>query len=279
MTAAPVPASPPTHWTLQLPQQETVLYRGVVSFDGAGVSGFNTLYPAPNVAVAAIALLTFGLSNEISKKRQKDLLTDQANMVLVSYQAVLGNYTYRELMQRGLERCTTGSTRNLVDFSQKPGGDWFVESLPAFALTQDQRAIVLDNAIRIHAPGTALPIAYESSVRVVSTAIVAPDAVEYWTADAGRNIKETSAMLLGLSLDLALREAASGPSSANEAFATIRYSEGGAEKMERAQKLGARCGRMLLRTLRGGLMSVPVQDASTAANKAEACDDAQIVAQ
>jgi hypothetical protein len=40
---------------------------------------------------------------------------------------------------------------------------------------------------------------------------------------------------------------------------TFRYPEGGVEKMERAQLVEAHCGRALLRTLRGWLMSVPVK--------------------
>ena len=39
---------------------------------------------------------------------------------------------------------------------------------------------------------------------------------------------------------------------------TVRYRQGNAERIERAQVLAERCDRLLLRNLRGWLLSVPV---------------------
>jgi hypothetical protein len=46
---------------------------------------------------------------------------------------------------------------------------------------------------------------------------------------------------------------------------TVRYRLGGEERMERAQVLSERCDRLLIRNLRGWLMSVPVQCAQETA--------------
>ncbi len=119
--ASDAPAMPPSiaplvapdlRWTLRLPSEDKVVYHGVGSYDGAGVGSLYMLYPAP-LAVGLIAVLIHGLTNETSKKAQKDKMQDAADMVLLPYQAVLNGYTYRELMQRGLERTATGSTRAL----------------------------------------------------------------------------------------------------------------------------------------------------------------------
>jgi hypothetical protein len=41
----------------------------------------------------------------------------------------------------------------------------------------------------------------------------------------------------------------------------VRYNEGGTERMERAQVVSEQCGQLVLRTLRGNLISVPVKSA------------------
>lgn len=270
--------APDLRWNLRLPQEEKVVYRGVVSFDGAGVGNLNMLYPAPNVAVGLIAVLTHGLMNEVTKKSQKARIQDAADSVLLPYKEVLNNYTYRELMQRGLEKSVTGGTRTLVAFSQKAGAEWFVESTPVFALTQDQSALIVENMILIYPPGAAPPVSFEHLVKVVSSVKNTPDLVTFWTADDGRNIKEESAGLLAESLDIALREAVNGPGKGNEAFKTIRYREGNAEKMERGQQIGEYCNRVVIRTLRGGLMSVPTDNKMVSGESAKSCDDAQAIA-
>ncbi|UUZ52375.1 hypothetical protein LP419_22905 [Massilia sp. H-1] len=58
------------------------------------------------------------------------------------------------------------------------------------------------------------------------------------------------------SLDIALADVQATPGTAAP-FKTVRFTEGGAERMERAQVLSEKCGQIVLRTLRGNLMSVP----------------------
>jgi len=284
--ASDAPAMPPSiaplvapdlRWTLRLPSEDKVVYHGVVSYDGAGVGSLYMLYPAP-LAVGLIAVLIHGLTNETSKKAQKDKMQDAADMVLLPYQAVLNGYTYRELMQRGLERTATGSTRALVEFSQLPGTELFVESTPVFAMTQDQSALIVENVVAIYSPGATPPAAYRNLVKVVSSEKAAPDLIVFWTADNGRNIKEESAAILAESLDIALRDAMGGPDKGGGADRTIRYREGGAERMERGQQISGRCNRIVIRTLRGGLMSVPIGNMAAAGEGAQACDDATVVA-
>jgi hypothetical protein len=54
------------------------------------------------------------------------------------------------------------------------------------------------------------------------------------------------------SLDIALPDIGGAGDSASP-FRTVRYSEGGAERIERAQVLREQCGQVVLRTLRGNL--------------------------
>lgn len=62
-------------------------------------------------------------------------------------------------------------------------------------------------------------------------------------------------------------------SNTDQPFRTIRYVEGTAEKMERAQLVSEHCGRLVIKTLRGSLMSVPVKaSASTGGNGNGVCE-------
>ncbi|MBC7957340.1 MAG: hypothetical protein H7Y33_15890 [Cytophagales bacterium] len=82
-------------------------------------------------------------------------------------------------------------------------------------------------------------------------------------------LRHESALLLAESVDLVLAELAKGPDATELSQKTIRYPEGGGEKMERAALVGERCDRVLLKTLRGWLMSVPRQVASGTACEGE----------
>ena len=263
-----------SNWSLRLPKDDIVVYKGVVSFDAAGVGSAPILYPAPNAVGLLAAVITHGLIVESSKKAQKDKLQEAADQVLSPYQAVLSNYKHKELMQRGLEKTSTGGGKRLVEFSDRPDSDWFIESAPTFSITQDQSVIILDNAISIYARDAAAPPAFQNSVRVISQAKVDTDLARFWTADQGEKLKEESAALFAESLDIALREVAGGSAQNSNAFKTIRYVEGSTEKMERAQIISERCNRVVIKTLRGSLMSVPSRQGVAGAAAADQCASA-----
>jgi hypothetical protein len=243
-------------WAVRAPKEERVVFQGAVSFDGAGSGAAGMLYPAPNLAGFLAAVITHGLLVESTKKGQKDKLQQEADKVLVPYQDVLNGYTATELMRRSVDKATTGRGKRLLDASQSGDTGWLVESTPAFSLTQDQSAIVLDNGIAIYAPGDRANAAYKNVVRVVSRPKAADDLAVFWTAGGGEKLKDESANLLAESLDIALNQAAGDAGNANP-HKTFRYLEGGSEKMERGQLVSERCGRVVLKTLRGWLMSVP----------------------
>jgi len=51
---------------------------------------------------------------------------------------------------------------------------------------------------------------------------------------------------------------------------TVRFPQGGTERIERAQVLAERCDRVLIRTLRGEIMSVPRRSSACSAAPAAA---------
>jgi|RhiMethySRZTD1v2_1073278.scaffolds.fasta_scaffold47708_5 hypothetical protein len=259
---AQTPTSMPkdASWSLRLPKDEKVVYRGLASFDAAGAGGMQMMYPAPNLLVGIAAVLTHAAVASEAQDRQKRQIQETADRVLQRYQPVLGAYQNRELMQAGLAKLSGGGTKKLIAADAKAEGEWLLVSAPEFAMTQDQRAIILDNTILIFAPRAGETPTSQTVVRVVSRPTESDDLFEFWTGNEGRGLKEESAALFAHSLEIALNGASAG-SRESGAQRTHRYMIGGTERMERAELLNDQCNRLVLRTLRGGLLSIPARDA------------------
>lgn len=245
-------------WCLRVPPGEQIAYRGKADFDGAGVGSPSFLYPAPDAGSFLAGVITHAFIVDSQKKNQKDKFQASADKVLSPYRAVIDSFSYRELMRRSLAKSANGANANLIEGAELGCQDILVESTPVFSMTQDQMAIILDNVIVMHTPGTPEADAFRSVTRIVSVAREVSDPLAYWTANDGEKMKEESAELIANSLDVAFRDGVAGAELDGIAYRTIRYREGSAEKMERAQVLRDQCGRLLIRNLRGTLMSVPV---------------------
>jgi hypothetical protein len=236
-------------WTLELPTTDPVAFRGIADFDKAGFGTGSMAYPAPNVGGLLIGVLVHAAATEAARSSQKSQLQRDADAILVPYQPLLAKLTHAELLRMQPAAPADASVTT---------PPWRVQSTPVFGLTHDGRALVLENALALSREGAALqPAAFQSSVKIVSAPVKDPDPVAYWTADDGLRLREQSAILIRESVELAVAAADGRLSIASEAQKTHRYLEGSNEKMERAERLNSRCGRMVLRTLRDTLLSVP----------------------
>lgn len=265
----------PDAWSLRLPQQRTIVFRGLVNFDKAGKGVASTTYMMPGVAGFAAGLAAHSLYINAGLEKQKSAIELEADQVLLPYRALLDVWPQDALMEQALSRSTTGRARKTIAFLDQSDAGWIVESTPLFAMTQDQSALVLDNAIAVYAPGAIKQAGYRNTVRVVSRATMQADLPAYWNEAQGLQLKQQSAALLALSLDIALAQALLGPASApgpvgHAAARTVRYQQGQKEVVERAQVLDEHCGRALLRSLRGALMSVPLAKPGAGPDCAEA---------
>lgn len=266
------PGAASTGFSVRLPESRNVIFMGEMI--PASLSSGDGALPSVDILVS-VAALTGRYIREYGEHEKRQAKADE---VLAAYQPVLDGYTHRELFQRALEKISFSGPGKLVGFSASATEGFRVEMNPVFTLTQDQSALVLDNEISIHAPGSPDNPVYQGSIRAVSDPYTAPDFVRFWTEGNGAALKEESAGLMAHTLGIAWREM-SGASPENgdgsksggdgAAHRTFRYRQGMRERMERAQPLVIRCGRALIRTLRGTLMSVPLVEAAGAAEAAE----------
>lgn len=172
---------------------------------------------------------------------------------------MINNINHEELLSLAIVKFP-GDTR--VQWANNETGhehDPVVESNLIISMTQDQSALILDNAITITKWHDATKADYHASIRVVSPVQAETAPSEYWTKNNGERLKEISAELIADSLQIAIHDAEALKSAPDSnPFRTIRYKEGETEKFERAQIVSNECSRVLIRTLKGDLMSVPV---------------------
>jgi hypothetical protein len=251
---------------LRMPKEENVVFRGVVSFDKAGTGPGGMLYPTAGLGAAGllIGVLTHGLISESSKNSQKEKIQLEADAVLAPYKDMLSTYKYKDLMVQGLEKTARPQNKRLIENTENAQSGWLVISAPIFSMTQDRRAIVLDNSVGIYAHDSMATPKYQTVIRVVSNPKDESEATDYWGSNQGEKLKQESAALFTKSLDIAMNDAEIDSGKDKPVHKTVRYMEGGQEKMERAQLINESCKRVLIKTLRGGIMSVPVQSDSAA---------------
>lgn len=262
---------PAVNWRLLLPTNGKVNYRGVVGFDQAGANGNAILYPAPNAIGFLAAVITHGVLIESAKNEQKEKLQTEANKVLLPYQSALDHFDTHDLMQRALKKPAIQSRVSLLQQADDTGLSNTLKNVPVFSFTQDQKTIILDNTIDIQSPGAAQTAHYQKTIRVVSGVNEVEDPLAYWNNNNGEKLKDESAQLVAESINIALSDINTGSSAVPSPYRTIRFREGSAEKIERAQVLNTHCGRLLIRTLRGQLMSVPTLRTAEEPSLAENC--------
>lgn len=263
--AAPATVSAAVTWSLRLQADSPVVYHGAAGADsGAGGLGAGMLYPAPNMLGFLAAVATHALLIDSARSQQKQQQLAAADKVLGPYRPMLDAFTARELFSQALRHTITPGRVELVDLAQPTTAERSVQAEPVFFLTQDERAILLEASVLVLPGGATAATAATAPptvVRVVSdprppTLGEDADPSVRWTPTEAVWLKTQSAVLLAHALDLAL-EAASVQAPADVPFQTFRYLEGRTPRMERGQLLGERCRRIVIRTLRGALMSIP----------------------
>jgi hypothetical protein len=250
-------------WALAWPADQTkVTYQGVVSFDKAGNGPGAMVYVGVGgVAGLFVSVLAHVAINEGVKNSQKTAMQVEADKVLADYKATLDAFTPDDLMQR-TTKALGASTPALRDAA---GARWSLEVMPLYRMTQDRRALMVDAVVTVRS-SSAADVVTRSAVRVIASPHAAESVAQVWSDNDGAALKAESAELLSQAVTLALSDMSGQWDASTAAQRTIRFPEGGAERIERAQVLQQQCGRAVVRTLRGDLMAVPMNSPDGAAS-------------
>lgn len=247
-------------WSARRPEKDSVDFRGAVNFDQAGGNTTQILYPAPGLIGLLAAVATHAVIVGATRGSERSKIQIEADNVLAPYRASLATLDHSSLFQRAMEKSADVAWSPTLTAGDAAGGStWVVESQPVFLMTQDQRAVILENTVAVFAPGAAVSPAYQNVMRVVSRPMPDGDVVAGWNAEQGQRLREVSSELLALSLAMARRAAVGELPAPGTAQKTFRFTEGGRERFERAQLVSRGCDRLVLQNLRGWLMSVPAQ--------------------
>lgn len=255
---------------------EKVVFRGMVDPDkSGGSSAYQMAYPGgAGLAGFFVAIATHGALEESSKSTRRTKEQEAADKVLDSFGDAITGFTNKELMQLALDRLSIKGASKLIEASDTSNSGWVVESAPVFGISQDKSAIVLDVALTVYSQNAPSAGRYQNTIRVVSNPRVAPEA-DVSDAQKAMQIRQDSVDLFAHSLKIVLRELALEPTGGTEVQKTFRYQEGTVTKMERGQLLIEGCNRLLIKTLRGWLMSVPQRSLEGVVVNAQCAKDDQ----
>jgi len=244
--------------SLRIPREEKVSLAAIPNDDTVKGEPGSMLYYGPPAA-ALLGVVAHGLIESHRQAKEKKNRNSMVDIVLVPYQPTLSRLTNSELMRLALQGLTTRGEKSLIGFSEPAGPGWLIECSPKFFMTQDARALVLENSIVIHSPAASSPATFKNVVAVVGRPRerVGPDSENTWMIQEGGMLKAEIVDLTRESVDLALGELHGEFDGHAADYHTVRFAQGGAEKMERAQILKQTPQRVVLKTLRGWIMSVP----------------------
>ena len=253
--------------------EEKVAFHGTLNYDQAGSGAGNMMYPAPGLAGLLVAIAVHAAISNSARDAEKQKMRDQADLILAPHKALLGSYRHADLLRDAVPMITSSNQMRVLENQIAGGaGEVLVDSVPTFFMTQDRRALVLETAIAVRRPDHGK--AYETLIRVISPATEVDTGASVWFDNEAVKLKAASARMFAQSVDLAIQESRAAPGGP-EVFKTVRYNEGGDERMERAQILSSDCARLVLRTLRGQLLVVPRRTSDAAADAA--CQSVQSV--
>lgn len=265
--AAPATPEPGAILLLRPPPSPEVAWRGQLPTEGTGVRSGGMVYPGGAgvigllVGVFTHAAIEGGVQSAARKREQ-----EEADKVLEPYRAALHGWNSQALWQAALALDTGVKLAEAGEASAAPGTRALL-ALPVFTMAADESALVLDVAIKTHGAQGAAPA--EATVRVVSSPLPEGESRTLWSADDAARLKRTAAAMLAHALRLAVRHEVVLDDSAVPPR-TLRYLQGAQERTERGQPLEQTCRRLVMRTLRGWLKSVPQRPAEGA----PACSDA-----
>jgi hypothetical protein len=259
----PAAASTDAVWAVRVPERDPVAFFGMANFDNAGGGPGTMLYPAPNAIGFLVAVLAHAAVADSARTSERQRIQNEADKVLAPYLSVIRDLKHRDVLDTALRWVEVKGTKQVLASGEAESGKWLVDVLPVFALTQDQSAVILDNVITVRSPQEPRQVVYQNTVRVAMTPRDHASSADEWLADQGALIRTAASALIAESLNLAYRDHQANVSNKESASRTVRYREGNAVRIERATVLAEACGRIMLRTLRGWLKSVPAVAAST----------------
>ena len=194
------------------------------------------------------------MQNSVEKK-----VIDQANLVVEKYQNYIDTFSAETIFHSIVSNLDDQYSFQIVKYSSEENIEdmdgWVLHATPVFYLTQDERELVVKNLIYFHSTEDPEKIMGRNIIEVASKKLSEQEPYSKWVSDDLMMSK--AANLYALSLNLFIDDVLSRHKNESEVESTFRYFQGGEKLFERGQLVKQECGRVVVRTLRGWLLSLP----------------------
>ena len=246
------------------PVEERVNFSGFVE-DPRESSQGAMLYPAPSAAGFLAAILTHAVISGSVQDSQRKAHLDKSNEVLQPFLEVIDSFKGSHFLNAALTSVISSQNKKIFTEGTTIGDCGFLVELETlFTLTQDKSAILVSNIVNFS--GNSVGSKHRKVVRVISAPNEGVDMTPIWLSDHGSMLQKESVTLLGKAIDLAINSFL-GVYKKEGVGKTVRYKFGLKDKFERAQIFEESCKRVIFKTLRGELFSVPIAQSDESVNK------------
>ena len=257
-----IPSKPSDEiFQLHFPNQDKVQFLGKIDTSQKAGDGAAVMYPGEaGVAGFVAAIAAHSIAASSVKNSRKKQMQESANRILQPFSQVIEQLAFEQLYPQSLTLPgNTAPTVNLEPYSEHSADNkWIIESTPTFYVTLEKKDLILQNAIRIYESAKPDNSAYQNTIAVVFNDTGTHLSNDGVPIDNGNPFASTVKNLFKESLDLAISDFINQQSPPDSyQTTTVRYLEDGEKKVERGNVMISSCEKIVFKTLRKWIKSVP----------------------
>ena len=221
------------------------------------------LYPAVTPVDFFASVIAHAAVSESVRNSDKNSLQSIADKVIEPYRAYSDSLKNKTLVNQLKEiALSRGFTLSKYENSQH-GDDLILDITPIYLLNKTEETLILRNQFLVYKKKyqnkkeKKKRLLFQNQIEVFSDVTIPGIAQEHWLKNDGENLKNEMNKLFSESLNLIAERISSTAKDANVKYKNYRYNDGDGVVFERAITLSENCEKVIFKTLRGWLKSIP----------------------
>lgn len=206
-------------------------------------------------AVVAAQLIGQAIGTNSAKNKRYEAAKNEADKILEPYSEQLLKFDHGELWH-GLDKSAFTSPVHAFSDNQDRINATIIEIKPEFILTQNQKALILENNVSVYNESTPDLILYQNRYIIVSDSVDNEVIGNYWSDEEYQPFKSVGLELFNASIQL-VNKTINQSISAKEAQRTHRYLLGEQKQFERGSLVRESCDRLTIKNLHGHIVNAP----------------------
>ncbi len=221
------------------------------------------LYPAVTPVDFFASVIAHAAVVDSMKNNYKNSMQSAADKVIEPYRkysdSLKNKYLIEQVKEIALSR---GFSLDKYENSLSDE-DFILDITPIFLLNTKEDTLILRNQFLVykkkyqHKKGNKKPLLFQNQIEVLSNIKDQVINQQYWLNNEGENLKSEMNHLFSESLELIAARISDGAESDELTYKNYRYHDGDGIVFERAVLLSENCEKIVFKTLRGWLKSVP----------------------